>query len=93
MDTIGKVYHSSLKNTSGDYLLSAIRGRNTYLYADVVEQRQQRKGAKMAKIENGTLIIMEGDKYIMVGDTLVFLPESGDEDAASGIDRKDEEVH
>jgi len=47
----------------------------------------------MAKIENNTLIIMEGDKYIMVGDTLVFLPESGDEDAASGIDRKDEEVH
>ena len=35
----------------------------------------------MAKIENGCLIIMEGDKYVLRGDTLVFL-ESGEEDGS-----------
>lgn len=41
----------------------------------------------MAKIENGTLIIMEGDKYIMKGDILVFL-ESGEEDGDRRIDKE-----
>lgn len=36
----------------------------------------------MAKIENGCLIIMEGDKYELRGDTLVFL-ESGVEDGSN----------
>ena len=47
----------------------------------------------MAKIENGCLVIYEGDIYEMRGDTLVFIESKGEENAASGIDRKDEEVH
>lgn len=35
----------------------------------------------MAKIENGCLIIIEGDKYIVKGDTLVFLGQEGEENA------------
>ena len=42
----------------------------------------------MAKIEDGTLIIMEGDKYIMKGDTLVFLESDGDEDADRRINEE-----
>ncbi len=48
----------------------------------------------MAKLEDGTLIIMEGDKYIMKGDTLVFLESDGDEDGKTiWLDREAEEVH
>ena len=48
----------------------------------------------MAKIENGCLVIYEGDKYEMRGDTLVFIESKGEKDGETvRTDKEGETLH